>query len=194
MTHPKPVLNLLLGGLVGLLVAAPAFAEPGRLVIVGGALNERNAEIWGAFVHGLPHPATDRVAIIAAASGEPVASFESARAALALHGVSPDRVVLVRAAIIDDPATSNDESLWADEGDGRLVHRLLEAAEVSEGQVHAPYPAMAVYEREITNAGNGTENRQPSQEDPPVRDAQQHHQRSVRPRLTPFVGVRRGTR
>lgn len=117
MTRPKPVLNLLLGGLVGLLVAAPAFAEPGRLVIVGGALNERNAEIWGAFVHGLPHPATDRVAIIAAASGEPVASFESARAALALHGVSPDRVVLVRAAIIDDPATSDDESLWADGGD-----------------------------------------------------------------------------
>lgn len=122
------LLNVLLGGLVGLVAAAPAFAEPGRLVIVGGALDARNAEVWGAFVNGLPHPATDRVAVIAAASGEPVAAFESARAALALHGVSPDRVVLVRAALIDDPATTDDESLWADGGDDPAAVAMTEGA------------------------------------------------------------------
>ncbi|WP_309627798.1 cyanophycinase [Brevundimonas sp.] len=128
MTRPGHVLNVVLGGLFSLLIAAPSAAEPGRLVIVGGALDARNAEIWGAFVDGLPHPATDRVAIVAAASGEPVASFESARAALALHGVSPDRVVLVRAALIDDPATTDDESLWANGGDDPAMVAIVEGA------------------------------------------------------------------
>lgn len=128
MTRRGHFLNAVLGGLVGLLVAAPAIAESGRLVIVGGALDARNAEIWGAFLDGLPDPANDRIAIVAAASGEPVASFESARAALALHGVSPDRVVLVRAAVTDDPATTEDESLWADGGNDLATVAIAEGA------------------------------------------------------------------
>jgi len=106
----------LLSGLIGVLLATPAAAEPGRLVIVGGALDPNNAGVWGAFIGGLPNPDTDRIAVIASASGEPVASFESARTALVRHGVQLDRVVLIRAAVVDDPATPEDESLWSSGG------------------------------------------------------------------------------
>ena len=98
----------------------PSLAQDGRLVIVGGALAPDNAAVWGAFIAGLPDPAHDRIAVIASASAEPVASFESARAALARHGVAPERVVLIRAAVLDDPATTEDERLWRGGGNDPL--------------------------------------------------------------------------
>ncbi len=114
MSRPRVIGALCAALLAGL--GAPASAEPGRLVIVGGALDRSNAEVWGAFISSLPDPETDRIAVIAAASGEPVSSFESARSTLAAHGVSPERVFLVRAAVMDDPATDEDESKWAGGG------------------------------------------------------------------------------
>ena len=123
--------SLVIGTLCAAFVAglgAQASAEPGRLVIVGGALDRGNAEVWGAFISGLPDPATDRIAVIAAASGEPVASFESARSTLAVHGVSPERVFLVRAAVMDDPATDEDESKWAGGGFDTVEAEALRTA------------------------------------------------------------------
>lgn len=111
----------LFGLFICVLIATPVVAEPGRLVIVGGALDPNNAAVWRAFVTGLPNPDTDRVAVIASASGEPVASFEAARDALVRHGVSADRVILIRAAVVDDPATAGDESLWSQGGNDPAV-------------------------------------------------------------------------
>lgn len=97
-------------------LAAPVFAQ-GRLVIAGGGVAPDNAEVWGAFVQGLPDPSRDRVAVIVGASAEPAASFESARSALVRHGVAADRVILVRLAALDDPKTPEDERLWARGGE-----------------------------------------------------------------------------
>lgn len=115
-------LILLIAALTAL--AAPAVAQ-GRLVIAGGAVAPDNAEVWGAFVQGLPDPARDRVAVIVGASAEPVASFESARSALVRHGVAAERVILIRLAAFDDPKTTEDERLWSGGGDDpREVARL----------------------------------------------------------------------
>ena len=49
--------SLVIGALCAAFLASPggqASAEPGRLVIVGGALDRGNAEVWGAFISGLP--------------------------------------------------------------------------------------------------------------------------------------------
>jgi cyanophycinase len=109
-------------------MVSPSQAEPGRLVIGGGAVSPDNAEVWQALIAGLPDPEHDTIAVIAAASGEPVASFESFRDTMAGYGVDRSRIVLIRAAIIDDDTTSEDESLWASGGTDPVNLATIQAA------------------------------------------------------------------
>lgn len=106
----------------------PSQAEPGRLVIGGGAVSPDNAEVWQALIAGLPDPEHDTIAVIAAASGEPVASFESFRDTMAAYGVDRSRIVLIRAAVIDDDTTAEDESLWASGGTDPVNLATIQAA------------------------------------------------------------------
>ncbi len=109
-------------------MAVPSRAEPGRLVIGGGAVSPDNKEVWQALIEGLPNPQHDTIAVIAAASGEPVASYRSFVDTMAAYGVDRSRIVLVRAAVIDDDTTPEDESLWASGGTDPANLAMIRAA------------------------------------------------------------------
>ncbi|MDJ0655590.1 MAG: cyanophycinase [Xanthomonadales bacterium] len=113
----KPGLSRLGMGLAGLALLALASAinaAPGTLVIVGGGLQPDNSAVYRAFIEALPDPATSRIAVLPTASGEPAQSVAAFIRALGRHGVSEDRVTLVKLAIKDDPSTRTvDESKWS---------------------------------------------------------------------------------
>lgn len=94
------------------MVAVPAQAEQGTVVVVGGALADDNADIYGALIKAMPADAPD-VVIIPAASGIIGRSVPRAAKAFAAHGVDPARIVMAHIALIDDPDTPEvDESRW----------------------------------------------------------------------------------
>jgi cyanophycinase len=106
------MLRILFAGLAAASLAMPAWAAPGRLVIAGGAVARANAEVHGAFIAGL-NP-RDRIAVIPSASGEPSIAAQTYIETLGLHGVSADRIDVVRLAMMDDPATPTlNEADWA---------------------------------------------------------------------------------
>ncbi|MBU6405715.1 MAG: cyanophycinase [Alphaproteobacteria bacterium] len=89
-----------------------AHAEPGRLVIAGGAVSRDNVGVHGAFLEHVG--ANGRIAVIPAASGEPAQSAAAYIETLRGFGVNADRIDIVRLAVIDDDATPDvDESAWA---------------------------------------------------------------------------------
>jgi cyanophycinase len=91
------------------LAAGPAWGK-GTLVIVGGGLSADNAEIYRTFIDKAEG---GKIAIIPSASGEPQASLDAFAANLVRYGVDPSRIILIKLAEIDDPATSVDEAAWA---------------------------------------------------------------------------------
>lgn len=109
-------------------IASPGRAEPGRLIIGGGAVSPDNREVWQALIEGLPNPQHDTIAVIAAASGEPVASYQAFLDTMAAYGIDRSRIVLVRAAVIDDDKTPEDESLWASGGTDPANLAMIRAA------------------------------------------------------------------
>jgi cyanophycinase len=110
-------------GLCWLLTAGFGVAEPGRLVIAGGAVERDNAAVHGAMIAELSP--TGRVAVIPSASGEPARSAAAYVETLAQYGVAADRIDIVRLALMDDSATPDvDESAWA--------HNATDAAEIAK--------------------------------------------------------------
>ncbi len=116
-------LPLLLVPLLLLAAGSPAHAQ-GRLLIAGGAIADDNATI-AAELAG----AGGSIAIIASSSAEPQASFAAFRAYLLRHGVDAARIVQIRLAMIDDPATPDvDERAWADNAIAVAEIAKIEAA------------------------------------------------------------------
>ncbi|ODS99963.1 MAG: cyanophycinase [Erythrobacter sp. SCN 62-14] len=93
----------------------PAFAQ-GQLVIVGGGLSDDNEAVFAAFLDALPSPDAP-IAIIPAASAEPARSAATFAAQLERRGVAAERIRIIRLASVDDPASSEDESAWAANGE-----------------------------------------------------------------------------
>lgn len=98
-----------------LALAAPLRAQ-GPLVIVGGGLSDGNDAVFAAFLDALP-TRDGAIAIIPAASGVPVQSAAAFAAQLERRGVAPARIRIIRLAVEDDPATPEDETGWAGNGD-----------------------------------------------------------------------------
>ena len=108
-------------------LAGAAQADPGRLVIAGGAVARDNADVHGAFLDGLP--VEGRIAVIPAASGEPAQSAQAYIETLSGFGIAADRIDIVRLAVIDDEATPDiDESAWADNASAPAEIAKIEAA------------------------------------------------------------------
>ncbi len=113
--------------LAGLLCAAPAAAQAGSLVIVGGGLKADNTAIYRAFIDRVPEEQV--IAIIPSASGEPQGSADDFALNLVRHGVTRDRIVLIALAEVDDPETgSTDESKWVANGRNALEISKLRRA------------------------------------------------------------------
>lgn len=106
--------RLILAALAATVLASTgvAAAEPGRLVIAGGALGRETAAVHRAMVERLGPEG--RVAVIPAASGDPVQSAQAYIDTLAAFGVPAARIDVVHLAVRDDSATpAMDESTWA---------------------------------------------------------------------------------
>lgn len=102
----------LMAAILAATFSSAAHADPGRLVIAGGGIARNNADVHGAFLSRVG--ADGRIAIIPAASGEPVQSAQAYVETLAGFGVPADRIDIVRLAVIDDEATPDaDERAWA---------------------------------------------------------------------------------
>lgn len=90
-----------------------AQAEPGVLVIAGGALDDANAPVFEAFIDAAGGRQA-RFAIVPTASGYPSGSAASFSQALQGYGVDAANIVRVDLAMVDDPDTNDvDESAWA---------------------------------------------------------------------------------
>lgn len=114
----------LLLAFLAILAATPAWGN-GSLVIVGGGLSAENAEIYRAFIEKAER---GKIAIIPSASGEPQSSLDSFAANLVRHGVEPSRILQVKIAEVDDPATLIDESQWAVNADNRTEIAKIDQA------------------------------------------------------------------
>jgi cyanophycinase len=108
-------------------LTSAAHADPGRLVIAGGAISRDNTGVHGAFLAHLG--GEGRIAVVPAASGEPAKSAQAYVETLAAFGVSADRIDVVRLAIIDDNSTpETNESAWADNAANSEEIAKIEAA------------------------------------------------------------------
>lgn len=100
-------------------------AKSGTLVIAGGAVSPDNAAIYRAFIDAAEGGS---IAIIPSASGEPQASIDSFAANLIRHGVERGRIIEVRLAEKDDPATPAHEAAWALNADSKAEIAKIESA------------------------------------------------------------------
>jgi cyanophycinase len=103
------------------LVAGPAVARDGTLVIVGGALSPDNDAVHTAFIQAararVPSGTAPRFLIIPAASGAPSDSARAFAQQLERRGVAAAQIAVARVAVRDDPGTADiDESRWASGG------------------------------------------------------------------------------
>lgn len=91
--------------------------EKGALVMVGGALSTSNAEVYQRFIELAGGPIQARIAVIPAASGQPVRYFKQFQQDMVHYGLNPDQVTLFPIAVTDDRSTPDvDESKWASGG------------------------------------------------------------------------------
>lgn len=87
----------------------------GALVMVGGALSSSNAEVYQRFIELAGGADAAKVAVIPAASGQPVKYFHQFRTDMARYGVAPEQTTLLPVAVSDDKSTTDeDESNWRD--------------------------------------------------------------------------------
>jgi cyanophycinase len=110
--------------LIAVLAVTPAWSK-GSLMIVGGGLSADNAEIYRTFID---RAKGGKIAIIPSASGEPQASLDAFSANLVRYGVEPSRILQVKIAEVDDPATIVNESAWASNGDNLAEIAKIEQA------------------------------------------------------------------
>ncbi|WAC24631.1 cyanophycinase [Blastomonas sp. SL216] len=110
------------------LMAAPALADPGTVVVVGGALLDDNATVYRAMIDAMPK-GTGNVVIIPAASGIIGRSVPRATQAFVAHGIAPSRIRTAHVAMVDDPDTADlDESRWASgASDSNEIAKLADA-------------------------------------------------------------------
>jgi len=106
--------SVLLAGVGALALTGAALAEPGRLVIAGGALEPDNAAVFDAFIEAAGG-VDARFVILPTASGYPAGAAMRFSEALQTYGVAAENIMRVDLAVMDDPDTPDvDESLWAD--------------------------------------------------------------------------------
>ncbi|KKO46673.1 cyanophycinase [Arsukibacterium ikkense] len=100
--------------------------KKGSLVLVGGALAGSNAEVYQRFIQLAGGDLQARVAVIPAASGQPVKYFKQFQADMVRYGLDADQMTLFPVAVKDDKSTADvDESKWRSGAtDSRLAEQL----------------------------------------------------------------------
>lgn len=99
---------------IGVLLANTALAQqPGKLMIVGGALADDNEAIYLKMIELSGGPGVARVAIVPSASGSPVESARAFADNCIRFGMKPENCHTIEVAVMDDESTPEvDESKW----------------------------------------------------------------------------------
>ncbi len=105
---------------------APQPTGPGRLVIVGGGLQAGQGDVYRAFID--QRRGDGPVLIAPIASAEPLRAASRVTAALRAQGVPYDLVSTLPLAVVDDPKTEEDESLWAENVNDEGLAGVVETA------------------------------------------------------------------
>lgn len=126
----KKSLSLLLIFVLVFSASCLSFAEKeekeGSLVIVGGALDPNNEEIYNKFIELGGGKDKIRIAIIPTASGSPVTSANSYKEDFIKYGIKGDRIDIIPIAVKDDKNTKDiDESKWAKNGFNKKIAKDL---------------------------------------------------------------------
>ncbi len=109
--------------------ASGAAIGAGRLVIVGGALERDNAEVYRAFIEALADAPNDSVAVIGAASAGPSGAARRFGEAMVSHGFAPEKLIFVRLAVRDDDETPDvDEAEWTGNAGNPVEIAKIEAS------------------------------------------------------------------
>jgi cyanophycinase len=112
-----------------LALTGAATADPGTLVIAGGALKPDNAPVFDAFIEAAGGVGA-RFVVLPTASGYPAGSAASFAAALETYGVEAANISRVDLAVMDDPDTDDvDESDWADNASDPAQIARIDAAD-----------------------------------------------------------------
>ena len=98
----------------------------GALVMVGGALSSSNAQVYQRFISLAGGAEKAKIAVIPAASSQPVKYFNQFVADMQRYGLAEHQVTLVPLAVKDDKSTpKQDESQWQhNAGDAELAASL----------------------------------------------------------------------
>ncbi len=106
-----------------------ATAPQGALFIIGGALKTENQAIYQEMIRLAGGTEAARVAVVVAASAEPVRSGQETAEAFAAYGIPSQRIDVLPLAVLDDPGTADvDESQWqVNNRSADLVRRLAGA-------------------------------------------------------------------
>ncbi|NIM10855.1 MAG: cyanophycinase [Candidatus Aminicenantes bacterium] len=113
----KTIVYLLFISLCTIFVWGSQRNPGGSLVIIGGALQPDNRDIYHTFIHLGGGKENIRIAIIPAASASPVKSGTSYIKDFARYGVPKAHIKLFPVAVKDDPSTKEvNESQWCQNG------------------------------------------------------------------------------
>lgn len=102
------------------------FAQKGNLVVVGGALQSGNADIYNKFIGLSEYDGKQKIGIIPAASGLPSKNGNKFKKNLINYGVSEENIVILPLSLIDDETTPLlDESNWIENAnDDKVVEQI----------------------------------------------------------------------
>lgn len=91
----------------------PEQSSSGALLLVGGALSSSNAAVYQRFISLAGGKDKAKIAVIPAASGQPVKYFRQFRDDMQRYGVAAKQITLLPLAVSDDKSTpEQDESQW----------------------------------------------------------------------------------
>lgn len=115
----KKLLSLLLVVCILLFTVSSIFADTnstqdikGTLLIVGGALEATNAEVYNKFIELAGGKDKAVIGVIPAASSSPTKYYKQFVAELKTYGLNENQVVLIPIAVKDEKKTEVDESKW----------------------------------------------------------------------------------
>lgn len=114
----KKTVTLLMTLIGAVLMATTAFAAKGSLVMVGGALEGSNADIYNKFIELAGGKDSAKIGIIGAASGKPVRNSNRFKKNLMKYGVAEANISILPIAVKNDSGTKEvDESEWVKNAD-----------------------------------------------------------------------------
>jgi cyanophycinase len=114
--------------LISLILLSTLYSQTnkGALVIVGGGLEHNNEELFSELINLSGGFELAKFAIIPAASGDPIKSYEYFKNELISYKIKPENISLVKLAIVDDDSTKMmDESLWKGNGNDPEILKTI---------------------------------------------------------------------